>query len=155
MNYMEQVAHMLGVELGEEFLIKEIEESKYKLTMGGIFYYDDIAESWLEGSAHHDIAEAWLESSLLYDILKGKFTMIKKPILDEVEKEYLSSIIKPFRKRVEFIVKRSVQQYEYIEIAYRELNTIIGNAFFPLFAENTMYKNMKINKEYTLDELGL
>lgn len=71
------------------------------------------------------------------------------------EREYLRAVIEPFRDKVEFIAKRSTQKYEYIEISYHEINTFVGTACLPLFEENTMYKNMKINKEYTLDELGL
>ena len=34
------------------------------------------------------------------DILCGRIEVIKKPILDDVEKEYLSGVIKPFRDKV-------------------------------------------------------
>ena len=44
MNYMEQTAHMLGVKLGEEFMIDAINDNnKYKLTEKGlmVIYPDD------------------------------------------------------------------------------------------------------------------
>lgn len=142
MNYMEQVAQMLGVELEEEFKLNDSDDYKYKITKDGMFMYSEFASDWF--SANH----------ILLGVLIGKYD-IKKPILDEAEKEYLSNVIKPFRDRVEFIVKRSVQKYEYIEISYREINTFVGAVCLPIFKENTIYKNMKINEEYTLEELEL
>lgn len=157
MNYMEQVAKMLGVELGEEFLIKEIEDSKYKLTMEGIFYYDDIAEAWIESSVRYDITETWIESALLYDILKGELTIVEKPILNEAEKEYLSGIIKPFRNRVKYITKfRGVFDNEFIEIGHvMDNEDELYYIELPLFKKGTMYKGMEVGKKYTLEELGL
>ena len=142
MNYMEQVAKMLGVELEQEFKLNDSDDYKYKITKDGMFMYSGFARDWY--SANH----------ILLGVLIGKYE-IKKPILDEVEKEYLSNVIKPFRNRVEFIVKRSIQKYEYIEISYREINTFVGAVCLPIFKENTIYKNMKINEEYTLEVLEL
>lgn len=141
MNYMEQVAHMLGVELDEEFCIKG-NGNKFKITKYGMCVFSEFSAVW-------DFA-----NDILVGILTDHYE-IKKPILDEAEKEYLSNVIKPFRDRVEFIVKRSVQKYEYIEISYREINTFVGAVCLPIFKENTIYKNMKINEEYTLEDLGL
>ena len=86
MNYMNEVAEMLGVELYDEFKVKGFDDDKFMLTSNGMFYYDE------EDSK-------WQESLLIYDILKGTREIVK-PILDEKEKEYLSNIIKPFRDRV-------------------------------------------------------
>lgn len=152
---MEQVAHMLGIELGEEFLIKEIEDSKYKLTMEGIFYYDDIAEAWLESSVRYDITETWIESALLYDILKGELTIIKKTILNEAERKYLSNVIKPFREQVDDIGKLNNGTYEYIAISLRNIDGYTMIMYFPRFKTGTMYKGMKAGKKYTLENLGL
>lgn len=76
-------------------------------------------------------------------------------ILKVKEREYLRAVIDPFSNRVEFIVKRCVPNYEYIEISYREVNNLIGTTCLPLFEEDTMYKNMKINEDYNLRELEL
>ena len=86
MNYMNEVAEMLGVELYDEFKVKGFDDDKFMLTSNGMFYYDE------EDSK-------WQESLLIYDILKGTREIVK-PILDEEEKEYLSNIIKPFMDRV-------------------------------------------------------
>lgn len=76
----------------------------------------------------------------------------KPPILDDVEKAYLSAVIKPFRDRVEYIEKRCfVSGTEYILISLQNNKTLS----FPTFKTGTMYKGMKSRKEYTLEELGL
>lgn len=79
----------------------------------------------------------------------------KEPILDDEEKEYLSSVIKPFRKDVEYIVK--LPKFEWIqeEIYIHIGRSWRGNIELPTFKKETMYKGMKINKRYTLEELGL
>ena len=76
----------------------------------------------------------------------------KEPILDDKEKEYLSSVIKPFRDRVKYIAKWYYKMTGGYYIVIRLENE---NIYLPMFKENTMYKNMKIHKEYTLEELGL
>ena len=76
----------------------------------------------------------------------------KPPILDDVEKAYLSAVIKPFRDRVKYITK-------YIYPAKEEYLLIVmcngERMSFPTFKKETMYKGMELNKRYTLEELGL
>lgn len=80
-----------------------------------------------------------------------------KDILDSEEKEYLSNVIKPFKHKVKGIRKNEIcnsednQKEEYI-IIYTKNDYPIN---LPNFKKNTMYKNMEINKAYTLEELGL
>lgn len=77
----------------------------------------------------------------------------KQPILDDVEKAYLSAVIKPFRGDVEYIEKinhscLNDKQYLRIELP--------GDyCTLPLFEKGTMYKGMGVNKRYTSEELGL
>lgn len=77
----------------------------------------------------------------------------KPPILlDDVEKAYLSAVIKPFRENVASIVKRTYKlEKEYISINIQH----DGNVTFPNFKKGTMYKGMEANERYTLEELGL
>jgi hypothetical protein len=75
----------------------------------------------------------------------------KEEILDETEKRYLANVIRPFRKRVKSIVKHYHMGNEYIILFIKDS----PNITFPSFAEGTMYKGMKLNKAYTLEELGL
>ena len=74
----------------------------------------------------------------------------KEPILDDAEKEYLSAVIKPFRKRIKYIViwHDGSEQFLHIELYDEYIN-------FPNFKANTMYKGMKPERRYSLDELGL
>lgn len=72
MNYMEQVAEMLGVKLGEEFMI-DCSYKKYVITFNGLYWLDKIKKKWIHTSDGLD------------DLLTGK-VKIQKPILDEAEK---------------------------------------------------------------------
>ena len=78
----------------------------------------------------------------------------KPPILDDVEKAYLSAVIKPFRKDIEYIVKfkRYSDKKEYI---YMTMKKDDDYCTLPVFEKGTMYKGMELNKRYTLEELGL
>lgn len=75
----------------------------------------------------------------------------KNPILDEKEKEYLGNVIRPFRDRIICIVKKDDFSDYYITILVKYDDPI----YLPTFKKDTMYKNMKVDKEYTLEELGL
>jgi hypothetical protein len=79
------------------------------------------------------------------------FCIKKEDILNDIEKEYLRVVIKPFRDRVKYIEKNDFIKYEYISICVEKDNTII----FPNFKKGTMYKGMEVDKKYTLEELGL
>lgn len=138
MNYMKQVAQMLGVELGEEFYIYSgIGELKCKINDNDLLVFIEEYEVWEKAN------------SILADIITGK-SKIKKPILDEVEKRYLSNVIKPFRNRVKYIAKYEDcgKELIYINLEYEEIS-------LPYFEPNTMYKGMELDKGYTLEELGL
>ena len=87
------------------------------------------------------------------EALKKWLDMDHDPILDEVEKMYLSAIIKPFRNRVDFICK-----VNFLEDAFQHIVIGIANdeaIALPLFESGTMYKGMKSGHGYTLEELGL
>ena len=74
----------------------------------------------------------------------------KEPILDEEEKAYLAEVIKPFRDEVTGILKGD-NGSEFIRISVEN-----DGAFrLPYFKKGSMYKNMKTNKKYKLEELGL
>ena len=83
----------------------------------------------------------------------------EEPILDDIEKKYLSNIIKPFRNRVSSIAKVKDTEFGSNNINYYiDIQIDGGNdfCFLPSFKPNTrMYKNMKVNRKYTIKELGL
>ena len=86
-------------------------------------------------------------------VMKWLLSEAKEPILDEVERKYLSDVTKPFRKKVNFIVKMHTSEGhgEYLCICTFPHESM----FFPTFKESTMYRGMEFKKHYTLEELGL
>lgn len=92
------------------------------------------------------------------EALEWLFQEYKEPILDDVERKYLSAVIKPFRGRVNYIYKtRCGGKGYFIRIVVRStiLPSGLDSMYFPVFTEDTMYKGMVLNKTYTLKELGL
>ena len=141
-NKMLEVAKLLGVELNEEFGLKN-SDFKYKLTTHGL-------------RKRYHLAQEWSDSSILDDLLLGRFEIVKKAksILDDAEKEYLSAVIKPFRNKVYAIAKYDNGDDYYIQIMVKQ-NVYFEYIDLPYFKKGTMYKGMELKKEYTLDQLGL
>lgn len=139
---MEQVAQMLGVELEEEFKLNDSDNYKYKIIKDGMFMNSGFASDWF--SANH----------ILLGVLIGKYE-IKKPILDEKEKEYLSNVIKPFRDKVMNIAKYDTEKNQFIRICYCDIDKNLEYMYFPPFKKGTMYKGMEVNKKYSLEDLEL
>lgn len=77
--------------------------------------------------------------------------IVEKEILDDVEKEYLSAVIKPFKNRISDIVKKNSDS----EKSYIAIHINSESLYFPYFKKGTMYKGMEADKKYTLKELGL
>lgn len=79
--------------------------------------------------------------------------------LDNIEKRYIKDFIRPFRDDIKYIKKIPIYTYtqrEQIQIGYKCVyNDSITTISLPPFPKNSMYKGMKLNKEYTLEELGI
>ena len=85
------------------------------------------------------------------DALEWLLSECKEPILDDVEKNYLANLVRPFRKEVRAIEKLETPfGKEYILIISKD-----DGMHFPSFEKGKMYKGMETHKEYTLQELGL
>ena len=139
MNYMEQIAEMLGVKLYEDFRIKAINEmifeKKFFLTEYGLFSEDSTVPI----------------STILNDILNGQYKIVKLPLaLTKEEKDYLSEVVKPFRDKIEYIKRLTSDSWDSIQIITEK-----GVAAVLFFETDTRYKNMEPDREYTLEELGL
>ena len=93
MNYISEVAQLLGVEIGEEFNIEGgSKDAKYKFSKDYlIMEITDVG--WTRASFY------------LVDLLNGNLKIVKLPILNDEEKKYLSYVIKPFREDVLKIAK--------------------------------------------------
>ena len=97
----------------------------------------------------------WYENKEMFSdkFLDQEINITVPDILDNVEKKYLSDIIKPFRKRVDYIKKMSDPfgcDKEYIFIKLDEDSFVL-----PYFKTGTMYQGMELERAYTLEELGL
>lgn len=86
-------------------------------------------------------------------VYKWLLSEYKGPILDDVEKEYLSAVIKPFRKMIAYIVK--AQDFDDGKQCIRIILQNGDGMHFPYLDDDAMYKGMEVNKEYSLEELGL
>lgn len=79
------------------------------------------------------------------------------PILDEVEREYLSAVCKPYE------VSKIIKFNKYDDNEWQWIDIAVDNGFhgkykhiqFPYFKSGTMYKGMKVKKAYTPQELGI
>lgn len=106
----------------------------------------------------------WINNKDIYSdkFLNQEIEIEAKDVLDEIEKKYLKSIIRPFKDRVVSIEKRkninSEGTFYYIGIIVKNI-AIDGFSeaiYLPYFKpESKMYEGMELNKEYTLKELGL
>lgn len=103
---------------------------------------------------------SWVKHKNLYsdNFLDQEIEIEAIDVLDEIEKKYLKSIIRPFKDRVEYIEKKSIGNLYFIAIAIKSIaiDCSIETIYLPYFEpESKMYEGMELNKEYTLKELGL
>lgn len=106
----------------------------------------------------------WINHKDMYSdkFLNQEIEIEAKDVLDEIEKKYLKSIIRPFKDRVVSIEKRkninSEGTFYYIGIIVKHIaiDRFSEAIYLPYFKpESKMYEGMELNKEYTLKELGL
>lgn len=108
--------------------------------------------------------DSWVNHKELFsnEFLNQELEISMLDILDRKEKEYLRNVIKPFRDRVKSIAKQNYTNgYDYISISVSyPINDCFDcfgtdSLFLPVFKSGTMYNNMKVDRKYTLEELGL
>lgn len=146
MNLIPEVAKLLNIELGEEFKIFDAAGFDY-----GVFR---LGENYIEQKLRND---KWLLSyeHMIGAIVCGRLRVVKLPkqLLDEKEKEYLAYIIKPFKDKVEYLYKESTlnNNKEWLSIKMKDNEYV----HFPSFKKDSMYKGMELERNYSLEELGL
>lgn len=148
MKTQEELLNFFGVELNKIYQIKAKNDRGYfKVTR------TDLGDIVVRYSGDLKIVEKGNGFGFnLLALQRWNYEECKRPILDKKEKEYLSAVVKPFKERVEYIIKRtSGYKNEYISIQIKNDVAIQ----YPNFNKNTMYKGMEIGIEYTLEELGL
>lgn len=110
------------------------------------YYTEDLKDAG--GLKEHDIVK--VERPVKYETVFER----KEEILDETEKRYLASVIKPFKNKIETIektIKIGDSSLCYLNIYLK--NDDIAN--LPNFKKDSMYKGMEPERKYTLEELGL
>lgn len=143
-NKMKEVAELLGVEMGVPFKIKDM-DGDY-ISWNPYTFYDD---------GLYDRANDERCSVPLKRLITGEYE-IEHLTLDDVEKRYLEGVLRPFKDRVIYIQKRQVDNSEYVLIILKSFDDTIEEGFpLPCFEVNSMYKGMELNKNYTLEKLGL
>ena len=89
-------------------------------------------------------------------LIRWLLSEYKEPILDEVEREYLSAVCRPYK--IVTIRKRTTgnKGRQWLEIC---TDNVLWNDYeyihLPYFNANTMYKGMEFEKKYTPQELGI
>lgn len=77
----------------------------------------------------------------------------KEHILDKAERKYLRNFLAPFRNEVEGIaLEYRIEQMDYVALA---IHTYDDWIYLPQFKKGKMYNKLKLNHEYTLEELRL
>ena len=122
------------------------------------FYKEDIKRKLCDFDFNRAIREVLNDDHAIDEYKLLDWLCEEYSILDKEEKEYLSAVIRPFRKRVISLTKASG-----IEIKYEKLEIVVKLpdkpsktcVQLPYFKRGTMYKGMELNKDYTLEELGL
>lgn len=134
--------------------VKMLNIEKYKnFVMKNLNYCQMETDMRKEGSKEtidcaHTLCEDCKES-----FFKWLLSEYKEPVLDDKEREYLSYGIRPFREKIECIYKH---QMSYMDAYYIVVRLKDGDSLmYPRFKGNIMYKGMEVEKEYTLEELGL
>ena len=79
-------------------------------------------------------------------------------ILDDTEREYLKTVLKPFYEKVVYVAKYRVPSASGKDGCSKEQLSIAfysGGFVFPDFDAGKMYSGMELGKKYKLDELGI
>lgn len=109
------------------------------------------------GSGNGDYSQRYFKT--VKDFVDFLSLPVEEEKLDNVEKRYIKDFIRPFRDDIRYIQKISsplyiIQPKEQIKIVYYKSGKT-GEILLPPFPKDSMYKGMKLYREYTLEELGI
>lgn len=141
--------------------MKLTERELNEFPFGTIIYYENYEKYFKLDNSNEPWREIidgyWISNKA---VLNAKIQKVEIPtyteyippkhILDDKEKEYLSAVIRPFKKVLRYISKNSCAEDEYILISLK--NDIVC---LPNFKAGTMYKGMELRKDYSLEELNI
>jgi len=157
MKTNEELLKFYGVELNKKYIITEKSDIALACADSGEkfkIFIDNLGS---------ERPRVWFENGLSYHlhVLNDlSYKPCPEEVLDKAEKEYLSAVIKPFRNKYTISIAKlnSIDNdgnvFERISILMMGKYTGYTTTF-PMFRGGTMYKGMKVHKEYTLEELGL
>ncbi len=90
------------------------------------------------------------------EFLNTEVDIPQKHILDKQEHDYLRAVCKPYK--VKYIRKSGMvggNQFIQIVVKSRVYCALTASWSLPFFKSNSMYKNMEVDKEYTIEDLEL
>ena len=132
---------MLNIEKYRDVVLKSLDSCRLETSLRELYGETVVCCSHMKcGECNKRLREWLLEEA-------------KEPVLDDVEKEYLSAVIKPFRKMIAYIVK--AQDFDDGKQCIRIILQNGDGMHFPYLDDDSMYKGMEANKKYSLEELGL
>ena len=107
-----------------------------------------------------DEKKSWVNNKDLYSdkFLDIEIEVADEPLLTYKEKTYLENVLKPYKDRIIYIRKQTVGR-KWAEIIIK-LESIIAEKLYdmislPVFEKDKYYKNMEIDRQYTLKDLEL
>lgn len=117
--------------------------------------------NWYESSTEANLLRAFIHmfSSIKWE--DDEPTLIKDiydpQILDEQEREYLKTVLEPFREEVDYVkkIKHHMIDNETYNKEYLYIKLYDGEFTFPDFDPGKMYAGMERDREYKLDELEI
>ena len=147
----------------DEKLIARNIDTEYKWMArdndGNLYVYEGKPKKE-ESSWYSDGCSLFFQFNHLFSAIKWKdeeptlISDIYNPqVLDNAEREYLKTVLKPFHDRVKYVEK--VHDYPTDSMEYLFIQLHDGKLEFPDFDSGEMYCGMELNKRYTLDELGI
>lgn len=112
-----------------------------------LYVFDNLDKNF-KYTINDDVSIVKVERPIKYETVFER----KKEILDEAEKKYLADVIRPFRKHIMFISKTGFDGEEFLKIDFKRP---VNSFSLPFFKKNSMYKGMKVDQKYTLEELEI
>ena len=116
-----------------------------KLVLQTLSWYPDYPEDWKKA----------VEQDLSF-LSEVEYKPAPKQLVNWEEGFYIHDIIWPFKHEIDFIVKKGEKDNEWIEIHTRpeeEYDKEVVSLF--KFKKGTEYRNLRKNKKYSLEELGI
>lgn len=112
-----------------------------------LYAFDNLDKNF-KHTINDDVSIVKVERPIKYETVFER----KEEILDEVEKKYLADVIRPFRQHIMFISKTGFDGEEFLKIDFKRP---VNSFSLPFFKKNSMYKGMKVDQKYTLEELEI